>query len=224
MAAAARDRGVPFHTDAIQALGKIPVDVDDLGVDLLSGAAHKFYGPKGGGFLYVRSGTALRPVLHGGHQQDGLRPGTVDVPAAAGVAAALRLATAELEATAERLERMVQHMEETLLALPGVTRNGPPTGRLPGTLNLTVSGVAAEALLIALDREGFSIGTGSACATGAALPSHVLTAMGRTPLEVTSSIRLSPGRGTAPADLERLREVFPEIVGRLRAIATGSVS
>jgi cysteine desulfurase len=221
LAAIAAERGIPFHTDAVQALGKIPISVDDLGIDLLSGAAHKFYGPKGGGFLYVRRGTPLLPILYGGHQQDGLRPGTVDVPAAVGVATALRLATEEMGARTAHLNGLVSILQAGLLQVPGVTLNGPESGRLPGTLNVTVCGIAAEALMIALDREGFAVGTGSACATGAALPSHVLTAMGLGPREVTSSIRLSPGRGTTTDDVARLLRVFPPIVERLRGISSG---
>lgn len=221
LAAIAAERKISFHTDAVQALGKIPVSVDDLGVDLLSGAAHKFYGPKSGGFLYVRRKTPLVPILHGGHQQDGLRPGTVDVPSAVGLATALELATDEMRDRTDHLDGLIRRLQAGLLAIPGVTLNGPADGRLPGTLNVTVRNIAAEALVIALDREGFAVGTGSACATGAALPSHVLSAMGRTPREVTSSIRLSPGRGTGPADIARLLQVFPTIVERLAAISSG---
>jgi len=224
MAAVAAERNVPFHTDAVQALGKIPVGVDPLGVALLSGAAHKFYGPKGCGFLYVRRGTPIKPVLCGGHQQDGLRPGTVDVPGAAGLASALALAIEEMEAHTKHLTPLTAHLEEGLLKLPGVVRNGPPTTRIPGTLNISVKAVAAEALMIALDREGFSVGTGSACATGAALPSHVLSAMGLLPRDVTSSIRLSLGRGTRAVDVERLLEIFPLVMERLRGYSPTPLS
>jgi cysteine desulfurase len=224
MATIAAERGVPFHTDAVQALGKIPVAVDQLGVALLSGAAHKFYGPKGSGFLFVRRGTPILPVLCGGHQQDGLRPGTVDVPGAAGLATAIGLAMEEMPERAELQGHLTTRIEDRLLELPGVTRNGPEKGRLPGTVNITVADVAGEALMIALDREGFSVGTGSACATGAALPSHVLAAMGLKPREVTSSIRLSLGRGTGPDDIDRLLAVFPEVVERLRKLSTGTLS
>ncbi len=224
MAATAAEQDIPFHTDEVQALGKIPVGVDGLGVALLSGAAHKFYGPKGSGFLYVRQGTPLKPVLCGGHQQDGLRPGTVDVPGAAGLAFALALAIEEMDAHAKHLGPLTARLEEGLLGLPGVVLNGPTTGRLPGTLNITVNAVAAEALMIALDREGFSVGTGSACATGAALPSHVLSAMGLGPRDVTSSIRLSLGRGTRLVDVERFLGIFPSVVERLRKYSSTPLS
>ncbi len=224
LASIAARREIPFHTDAVQALGKIPVSIDELGVDLLSGAAHKFYGPKSGGFLFVRRGTPIVPVRYGGHQQDGLRPGTVDVPAAVGLARALELAVGEMRDRTAHVNELVHQLQAGLLAVPGVTLNGPAAGRLPGTLNVTVKGVAAEALVIALDRDGFAVGTGSACATGAALPSHVLTAMGRSPREVTSSIRLSPGRGTGSAEIDRLATAFPAIVKRLREISSDRLS
>ncbi len=221
LAVIARDHGVPFHTDAVQALGKIPVPVTALGVDLLSGAAHKFHGPRGAGFLYARRGTVLAPLLHGGHQENGLRPGTADVPGAAGLAAALTLANREMEQHAAHLRRLGASLEAGLLTRPGVTLNGPAAGRLPGIVNVTVRGVAAEALMIALDREGFLVGTGSACATGAALPSHVLAAMGRDPREVASSLRISPGRGTTPEEIDRFHEAFAVLVGRLRRRSSG---
>jgi cysteine desulfurase len=219
MAARVRERGIPFHTDAVQALGKIPVSVRELGVTLLSGAAHKFYGPKGAGFLYVKRGTPIVPVLAGGHQQNGLRPGTVDPIGAAGLAAALELAGREEQARTAHLKALSEPLLAALLALPGVTLNGPREGRIPGTMNVAVSGVAAEALMIALDREGFCVGTGSACASGAALPSHVLSAMGRDAREVTSSVRICPGKGSKPEEIARLIEVLPGIIDRLASVS-----
>jgi cysteine desulfurase len=223
LAGAARARGVLFHTDAVQALGKIPVDVERLGVDLLSAGAHKIGGPRGIGFLYVRGGTRIEPVLTGGSQEHGLRPGTVPVSLAAGFAAALDLAAEEAETRTAALtalrDRLRTGIEE---GVPGVEWNSPAPGGLPNTLNLTVRGVSGEALLIALDQEGICIATGSACASGSALPSHVLTAMGRSVRDVTSSIRISLFPGNTAREAERFLAVLPGIVARLRAVSGAS--
>lgn len=219
LAAAARERGVPFHADAVQGVGKIPVSVRDLGVDLLSAGAHKLGGPRGVGLLWIRPGTRVGPILAGGRQEGGLRPGTVPVALAAGFAKALDLAVDEREERTTRLKRLRERLAEGILALGDVRRNSPRDGCLPNTLNVTVRGASGEALLIALDREGFCVATGSACASGSALPSHVLGAMGLDPREVTSSIRLSLHAGTEERDVDDLLAALAPIAARLRAVS-----
>ena len=222
IAATCREAGVTFHTDAVQALGKVPVDVGELGVDLLSAAAHKLYGPRGIGLLYRRPGIRLAPVLVGGRQEGGLRPGTVPVALAAGFARAIQIALEDLEDEGRRLRGLTEDLFARLAErIPGLGRNGPSRRRLPNTLNVTVPGAGGEAILIALDREGFQVATGSACATGAALPSHVLRAMGYTPAEVSSSIRLSLGRSTTETGLHDLAHALGEISARLRKVSGG---
>jgi len=220
MAGLARERGIVFHTDAVQAIGKIPVRLDDLGVDLLAVAAHKFRGPRGIGALLVRTGVPVRPMLVGGHQEGGLRPGTAMVALAAGLGAALEIAVSDLDGKSrllwERTGRLLAGLRESI---DGIVLNGPESDRLPNTLNLTIPGVGGEALLIALDREGYAIATGSACATGSALPSHVLTAMGLPKEAVSSSIRVSLGATTTDEDVDRLLASLPAAVERLRAVS-----
>ena len=217
MAEAIRGRGVLFHTDAVQALGKIPVNVDDLGVDLLSGAAHKLGGPRGVGFLYRRSGARLSPVTGGGSQEEGLRPGTPVTALAVGFARALSLAHEEMDGTTARLFAMTRRLREGVEEqVPDVLWNSPPEHRLPNTLNVTVCGAGGEAMLMGLDRDGFCVSTGSACATGAALPSPVLTAMGLDPEEVSSSLRLSLGPTNTDDEVEAFLDVFPSLVERVR--------
>jgi cysteine desulfurase len=223
MAAAARERGVLLHTDAVQAFGKIPVRVDDLGVDLLAGAAHKFNGPRGVGFLYVRHGVPMAPMLRGGPHERGLRPGTSPVALAAGLAHALAIAVRDLTERSERMRELADRLLSGIReGVNGVLLNGPEGDRLPNTVNVSIPGAGGEALLIALDRDGFCIATGSACATGSALPSHVLTAMGRTPDEIASSIRLSLGRTTTRDEVDHFLEVLPGVVSRLRSISASA--
>ncbi|MEN8150418.1 MAG: cysteine desulfurase family protein [Planctomycetota bacterium] len=218
MAAVVAERGIPFHTDAVQALGKIPVDVDDLGVDLLSAAAHKLGGPRGVGFLYRRDGTPLSPVTGGGTQEEGLRPGTPVTALAAGFARALEVAREEMDATATRLLALTGRLRAGLdERIPDISWNGPAEPRLPNTLNLTVHGAGGEPMLMGLDREGFCVSTGSACSTGAALPSSVLTAMGLDPDEVSSSLRLSLGPTNTEDEVEAFLEALPPLVARLRS-------
>ncbi|MHC4470594.1 MAG: cysteine desulfurase family protein [Planctomycetota bacterium] len=221
MAARARERGVLFHTDAVQAIGKVPVNARELGVDLLSSAAHKLYGPRGIGLLFVRDGNVpLVPLLRGGHHEKGLRPGTSLTALAAGYAEALSLAVGELGARKARMQALSDRILEGVEAkIDDVKLNGPRENRLPNTVNVTIRGVGGEALLIALDREGFCIATGSACASGSALPSHVLRAMGMPDEEVSSSIRLTVGATTTEDEVGRFLEILPRVVDRLRAIS-----
>lgn len=222
LAPVATGRGVLFHTDAVQAIGKIPFRVDDLGVDLLTAAAHKVGGPRGIGLLFIRKDTPIKPIAGGGEQEFGMRPGTVSTALAAGFAKAVDLAVAEMEDRREHLLDLTNRLAEGIFeSIRSVRRNGPEINRLPNTLNITVHGVAGESILMALDREGFCLSTGSACTTGSALPSHVLTAMGLSREEVTSSVRLSLGPQNTKEEVDRFLDLFPGIVKRLRAIARG---
>lgn len=220
LAAAARERGVLFHTDAVQTTGKIAVNVRDLGVDLLSISAHKFYGPKGVGGLYVRDGVELVPVIHGGHQEEGRRAGTHNTPGIIGLARALELATAAAEEEGKRLARLRDKLKDGILAMPGrVIVMTPVANAMPNTLNVCFPGVEGESIILALDVEGISAATGSACATGSSEPSHVHLAMG-CPAEVArGSVRFSLGKYTTEKDIGRVLEVLSPVVERLRAIS-----
>ena len=215
-----RERGIPLHTDAVQSVGRVDVDVERYGVDLLSLSGHKLYGPKGVGALYVRSGTILDPLSQGGTHEGGLRPGTENVPGIVGLAEAIEIALADLDETAERLRGLTARLERGIRdAVPDVSVNGHPEMRLPGTINLSCSFVEGESLVLALDLAGFAVSTGSACTTGESKPSHVITALGVPPELAQGSLRFSLGRENTADEVDRLIEVFPPIVERLRAIS-----
>ncbi|HEY64169.1 MAG TPA: cysteine desulfurase [Caldilineae bacterium] len=220
IAAITRERGIPFHTDAVQAGGYLPLNVDDLGVDLLSLSAHKFYGPKGVGVLYVRSGTPLWPIQTGGGHERKRRAGTENIPYIVALATALRLAQEEREAETARLtalrDRLIAGIEARI---PDVQLTGHRTQRLPGHASFIVRGVEAEGMLMGLDLEGICASSGSACTSGAQEPSHVLTAMGIPRRDAVGHLRLTLGRGTRPEDVDRVLDVLPGIVERLRAYA-----
>lgn len=216
-------RGVPLHCDAVQAVGHVPVDVSRLGVSLLSLSAHKFGGPKGVGLLYVRSGIQLPPLLHGGAQEGGLRAGTENVAGIVGMAAALEAACASMQADAARVAALRDRLEAGLLAaVPGCRRNGAATPRLPGHLNLCFDGVEGESLLLLLDQQGVCASSGSACAAGSIEPSHTLLALGLSPQQAKSSLRLSLGAENTEEDVEILLQRVPQAVERLRRIAAYS--
>jgi cysteine desulfurase len=197
----AHEKGALVHTDAAQAVGKVPTGVDDLGVDLLSIAGHKLYAPKGVGALYVRRGTPIRPVLLGAGHERGLRPGTENVPHIVGLGAACVLAMRDLEAEAERLRGLRDGLWERLRAgVPGIRLNGHPTERLPNTLNVSFPGVRGSAVLVAAP--GIAASTGSACHEGGESPSGVLLALGLDPRTALGAVRLSLGRGTTPQQVE----------------------
>src|SRR5262245_28139268 len=198
----AHERGALVHCDAVQAAGKVAVDVLALDVDLLSISAHKFYGPKGVGALYVRRGTPMQPLLRGGGQERNRRAGTENVAGAAGMGRAAAVASASLEAEGGRLRDLRDRLEATLLRLPGARRNGDGP-RVPNTTNLSFEGAEAEGLVMALDLEGIAVSTGAACAAGGTQPSHVLTAMGLPPERVQASLRFSLGRGTTEEHVDR---------------------
>jgi len=215
-----RRRGVLFHTDAVNALGKVPVDVERLGVDTLALSAHKFYGPKGVGAFYLRKGTQVQAVQHGGEQEKGLRPGTLNVPGIVGLGAAARLARAELAEVAARVERLRDRLQAGLLErVGGIHVMAASAPRLPNTLNCCFDGVHGESLILSLDMEGIAVSSGAACAAGSTDPSHVLAAMGVPPALAQSAVRMSLGRGTTGADVDRVLDVLPAQLARLRGLA-----
>jgi cysteine desulfurase len=203
LAAAARERGVPFHTDAVQAAGKIPLDLAATGPCSAAVAAHKFGGPQGIGALHVSRRTRFAPQLVGGAQESGRRAGTEPVAAIVGMGAACRLAAAELAGAAGRMAHLRDRLEELLFAaLPGIARNGTPRARLPNTSNLRFPGTPAETLLILLDQAGLCVSAGSACTAGSPAPSHVLKAMGLSDAEAKASLRFSLGPTTSEAEID----------------------
>jgi len=211
----AHARGAYFHTDAVQTFGQLPVHVHDLGADLLTVSAHKIYGPKGAGALYVRSGVPIEPLLHGGGQERERRAGTENVPAVVGFGEAVLRLLPEREAEAMRLTKLRDLFLAALHQhIPGIVLNGHPTERLPNNLNVSFPGLDAETLLLALDRAGVSASSGSACTSGSIEPSHVLTAMGLPDNRVRSAIRLTLGRGTTSEEVHRAVHILADMVTR----------
>lgn len=210
--------GVPYHADAVQALGKVPVRVDEVPVDLVAVSAHKIGGPNGVGALYVREGVELSPLLHGGGQERAIRPGTQNVAGAVGFALAAELAERERDTEATRLAKLRDRLESGLRErVPGLIINGAPAPRLPHVLNVSLPDVDQEAILIALDLEGIAASSGSACHSGSVEPSRVLLAMGRAgdAAAPEASVRFSLGRTTTGAEIERALEVVPAIAQRV---------
>jgi cysteine desulfurase len=215
-----REAGVPLHADGVQALGKIPVDVDALGVDLYSVSAHKIYGPKGVGAVYVRKGTKVAPIAFGGHHERDRRPGTENVPGIVAFGAAAELAGQHLAAESERLGALRDRLENTLLErIPASGVNGSRWNRVPNTSNLYFDGIDGEAMVISLDLRGFAVSTGAACSSGAIAPSHVLTAMGLTDDRARASMRFSLGRNNTAEQVDAMAEAVLASVGHLRRIS-----
>ncbi len=212
-----RERGVLFHTDAVQAAGHLPIDVQAQNIDFLSLSAHKFYGPKGVGLLYTRAGIPLTPVIAGGGQERGKRGGTENVPGIAAMAAALQESCGVLEQESRRLSALRDRLIAGLLTVPQAVLNGDPIQRLPGNVNVSFPGIAGESLLLLLDEAGICASSGSACASGSLEPSHVLLAIGRSPRLASASLRLTLGRGTTDEDVDTLLAVIPAAVARLRS-------
>jgi cysteine desulfurase len=216
----AAEADIYFHCDAVQSAGKLPIDVNSLGVDLLSISAHKFYGPKGVGALYVRSGTPIEPQFHGGHHERDRRPGTENVPGIVGLGKAAELARERLAGDSKRTSALRDRLEAMLLsAIPGTRMNGNRTHRTPNTSNMMFPRASGEALLIALDLQGVACSTGAACASGAIEPSHVLTAIGLSPEDARSTLRFSLGRPTTREEIEYAIGIIPAVVERLRAVS-----
>jgi cysteine desulfurase len=219
LARLAHERGALFHTDAVQSAGKIPVNVKGLGVDMLSLSAHKFYGPKGVGALWIRRGLRVLPLLTGGRQERSRRAGTENVPGIAGMGVAAALAAGKMETEGRRLAALRDRLESGILrAVPGTAVNGSPDHRVANTTNISFDRVEAESLLIALDLEGVAVSTGSACSSGTLEPSHVLKAMGFNAHRTQNSIRFSLGAGNTEAEIDRVIAVLPGIVEKLRRL------
>jgi cysteine desulfurase len=225
LAAIARARGVVFHTDAVQAPGRVALDVNALGVDLLAISAHKFYGPKGVGALYVRAGTPVTPLIVGGGQEAGLRSGTENVAGIVGLARALELAVSELPAETARLRRIRDAFEADISArIPGSAINGAGGERLPNISSIAFPGVDAPTLLVRLDLEGIAVSAGSACAAGATEPSHVLEALGVERAAALGTIRFSFGKLTSEQDVERLAVMLGIALRQIESASTDQLT
>ncbi len=214
--AVCREAGVPFHTDAVQAAGHIPIDVKAQNIDMLSLSAHKFHGPKGIGVLYARQGVSLTSLIEGGTQERGKRAGTEDLPAIMGMAAALEDACAHMDENAKTVSALRDRLIRGLSQIPHSALNGDPVNRLPGNVSFCFEGVEGESLLLLLDAKGICASSGSACTSGSLDPSHVLLAIGRTRELARGSLRLSLCAQNTDEDVDRILEAVPETVQYLR--------
>jgi len=216
----ARERGVYFHTDAVQTLGHLPYSVDDLNVDLLSASAHKLYGPKGVGLLYIRQGTRVTPIIHGGDQENKRRASTHNVPGIVGFGKAVELAKAGLRQEIVDLSRLRDKLINGILAAIDQARlNGHPVKRLPNNANVSIEYIEGEGMLLSLDLMGIACSTGSACSSSSLEPSHVLTCIGLTHEVAHGSLRFSLGRYTTEQDIDDVLEILPQVVKKLRAMS-----
>ena len=219
-----RARGVCFHTDAVQSAGKLPVDVDAMGADLLSLSGHKIYGPKGVGAIYIRKGVEIEPTAHGGHHENDVRSGTENTVGIVGLGKAAELAAEERESEYRHLSEMRDALEARIrIEIEDARVNGHPQRRLPGTLNVSFPGAEGESLIMSLDLAGIAVSTGSACTSGAIEPSHVLLALGRDPRTALGSVRFSFGRDNSMEDVDCVMERLPGIVARLREVSAAQV-
>jgi len=215
-----RERGIYFHTDAAQSFGKIPIDVNKMNVDLLTASSHKIYGPKGTACLFVREGTRIEPILHGGGQESGLRSSTVNVPAIIGFSEACKICKREMKKEIQRQTKLRDKLiKEILEEIPGSYLNGHPEKRLSNNVNFWFKFVEGESIIIQLDLLGIAASTGSACSSVKLEPSHVLLAIGLKPQEAHGSLRLSLGRWTKESDIKFVLKVLPEIIKKLRKIS-----
>ena len=220
----ARERGIPFHSDAIQSVGKIPVNVAELKVDFLSLSAHKFYGPKGIGVLYIRKGAPFEPLFRGGHQETERRPGTQNIPSIVGLARALELAIEEMDQVSVREKNLRDSFWEAIQTqIEAVRMNGHPVDRVPPILNVSFDFVDGESVILNLDLKGIAASTGSACLSGALEPSHVLLAMGVPKRLAQAAVRLSLGRETTQDDLDYTLTALVETIHRLRSMSPAYV-
>lgn len=221
LAALAHAHKAKFHTDAVQAVGKIPINVRDLGVDFLTLSAHKIYGPKGIGVMYVRRGAPFCPLIRGGHQEKGRRAGTENTLGIIGLGKAIEMREREMAEESERLLRLKNMLRDGIQArIPDVSFNGHPTESLHNTLNVSFDGAEGESILLYLDLEGIMVSTGSACASGSLDPSHVLLATGLPIARAHGSIRMSMGRSTTDQDIAYVLEKLPPIIARIREMST----
>ena len=220
IAAITRQAGIYLHTDAVQSFGRVPVDVQSLGVDMLSISAHKLYGPKGTGALYIRKGTRLAPLLYGGGQERGKRSGTENVPGIVGLGKAAELAGISMDGEITRLAKLRDRLISGVLdKVPGSRLNGHAVQRLPNNASFSFDGVEGESVCLNLDLAGIAASPGSACSSTSTAPSHVLSALGLPQQQAFGSLRLSLGRWTTDADIDRVLEVLPEVISRLRAMS-----
>ena len=214
------EKGVLFHTDAVQAAGKLKIDVEELGVDLLSLSAHKIYGPKGVGALYIRKGTKIHPLIHGGHQERGRRAGTENVAGIVGFGKAAEIALQEMEEEVVRIAELRDRLEMGILErIEDVIVNGHPEKRLPNTTNISFCYIEGEAIILKLASRGIYASTGSACSSDTLEPSHVLMAIGLSPEVGHGSVRFSLGKFNTADDVDRTLEVLPEVVSNLREMS-----
>jgi len=215
-----RERNVYFHTDAAQSFGKIPIDVNKMNIDLMTVSSHKTYGPKGAGALFVRGGTKIEPIIHGGGHESGLRSSTVNVPAIVGFAEAARICQREMRREAEKLTKLRDKLIKGVLKkIGGSHLNGHPKKRLPNNANFWFKGVEGESIVMHLDLLGIAVSSGSACSSKSLAPSHVLLAIGLRPEQAYGSLRLSLGRWTKEKDINYVLDVLPKVVKRLREIS-----
>jgi cysteine desulfurase len=215
-----KERGVYFHTDAAQSFGKIPINVNKMNIDLMTVSSHKMYGPKGAAALFVREGTKIEPILHGGGHEMGLRSSTVNVAAIVGFAEACKICKKEMEKEAKRSTKLRDKLIKGVLEkIPGSHLNGHPTKRLPNNANFWFEGVEGESIVIQLDLLGIAASTGSACSSEKLEPSHVLLAIGLRPEQAHGSLRLSLGRWTKEKEIDYVLKVLPKVIERLRKIS-----
>ncbi len=216
----AREAGVPFHSDGVQATGRLPLNLRESGVDLYSMSAHKLYGPKGVGALYIRGGMKLQPLLFGGRHEKGHRPGTENVAGAVGFGRAAALALDSLDLETRRIEVLRNRLEQGIAAaVPDIRLNAAGSPRLPNTTNISFDGIGGEAMVIALDLRGFAVSTGSACSSGAVEPSHVLTAIGMSARDARSTLRFSLGRSNDERQVDELVEAVADCAEHLRKLS-----
>jgi cysteine desulfurase len=219
LATAAHARGALFHSDAVQAVGRVRIDLPALGIDALSFSAHKLGGPKGVGALWVKPGLLPSPLITGGRQERERRAGTENVPGILGFAAAARVARAGLEAGDGDVGALRDRLETGLLAIPGARRNGAASGRVPGTCNVSFAGALGQLVVIGLDLEGVAVSSGAACSSGTPAPSSVLLGLGQTPAQAREAVRFSLGRENSIAEVDRVIALTTEVVARVRAAA-----
>ncbi len=220
LTAITRAKSILFHTDAVQSIGKISVDVRKLGVDMLSLTGHKIYGPKGAGALYIRSGVKISPLFYGGSHEKKRRPGTENVAMIVGLAKTLDIAGKKMDDDAHRLGSLADYfIEKVIAAIPHTHVNSPRKNRIPQTVNLSFAGAEGESIVLNLDIEGIAVSSGSACTSGATEPSHVLVAMGIDRIVAQGAVRFSLGRSTTKEQLDRVLQVLPPIIERLRAMS-----
>jgi cysteine desulfurase len=216
----AKEHNVLFHTDAVQTIGKLSINVNEMNIDMLSLSAHKLYGPKGVGALYVRKGVKLQPLFHGGHHEKNVRAGTENVAGIVGLGTACDIAMEEMERDLLRLSCLATRLYQAIKSrIPDVKLNGHPVHRLPGTMNISFKFIEGESIVLGLDMEGIAVSTGSACSSGSLEPSHVLIAMGLSHEIAQGSIRFSLGRGNTEAEMDTVVEVLDRVVTRMRKMS-----